>query len=295
MVAFRLKRKLRILLFVIFLLLGTFLVTQTQFLYKPTFWSDFAVTTEGVELIRNTNNKEQIPKIFHHTWKDKDIPEKWKYSYQNCKNLYPDFKFMLWTDESSEGFIKQHYRWFLKEYQSYSHQIQRVDAIRYFLLYHFGGIYSDLDIGCSDTHRIEPLLKFDAFLPKTKPIGFSNDLMGSKPKHKFFDLLIKKLPIWDHWYGVPYATVFFSTGPMFLSLQYGGYSGDDSIYILMPDVYSDGPTKIFKHIQGSTWHSWDANLIKLIWGHKIWACLILLGLFLSLKLFFRIDQSKTSE
>jgi len=51
----------------------------------------------------------------------------------------------LWTDVKSREFIATEYPWFLTTFDNYSQPIQRADAIRYFVLAHFGGIYIDLD------------------------------------------------------------------------------------------------------------------------------------------------------
>ncbi len=51
----------------------------------------------------------------------------------------------LWTEKASRDFIELEYPWFLKTYDRYSFPVQRVDAVRYFLLLHYGGIYIDLD------------------------------------------------------------------------------------------------------------------------------------------------------
>jgi len=37
------------------------------------------------------------------------------------------------------------YLWFLETFDAYPYPIQRADAIRYFVLHHYGGIYIDLD------------------------------------------------------------------------------------------------------------------------------------------------------
>ena len=37
------------------------------------------------------------------------------------------------------------YPWFLEDWDGYEFPIQRADAIRYFVLAHYGGIYIDLD------------------------------------------------------------------------------------------------------------------------------------------------------
>lgn len=51
----------------------------------------------------------------------------------------------LWTDDKSRELIATEYPWFLDTFDNYSQPIQRADAIRYFVLAHFGGIYIDLD------------------------------------------------------------------------------------------------------------------------------------------------------
>ena len=54
-------------------------------------------------------------------------------------------KLQLWTDAKSREFIATEYPWFLATFDNYSQPIQRADAIRYFVLSHYGGIYIDLD------------------------------------------------------------------------------------------------------------------------------------------------------
>ena len=46
------------------------------------------------------------------------------------------------------AFLKQHYPWFLPTYDGYTQEMMRIDAIRYFLMFHYGGIYLDIDMSC---------------------------------------------------------------------------------------------------------------------------------------------------
>src|SRR5687768_5764884 len=87
-----------------------------------------------------------IPKIIHQTWKDNDIPEHWKDSPEAWKLHHPNWEYRFWTDSDLRNLIRDKYPWFLEIYDNYPYPIQRVDAARYFILYTFGGIYSDLDI-----------------------------------------------------------------------------------------------------------------------------------------------------
>ena len=99
-----------------------------------------------------------FPKHIHQTWKDHNIPEKWKKSSEACKRLNPDYKYTLWTDQDLDNFIAKEYSWFIETFRSYPYPIQRVDVARYFILHKFGGMYIDLDITC-----LEP---FDSIIKK---------------------------------------------------------------------------------------------------------------------------------
>ncbi|KAK9893600.1 glycosyltransferase family 32 protein [Cystobasidium minutum MCA 4210] len=148
----------------------------------------------------NTSNTiiEKVPRIIHQTWKSSSLPSKWNTLSKTCQSMHKDFEYKLWTDESSLAFIKEHYPWFLPTYLGYQFNIQRADAIRYFVLHKYGGVYLDLDVA-------------------TKPIGVSNDVMFSEPNSKFMDSVIHNLLAFDHYVISDYPTVMFSTGPMFLS------------------------------------------------------------------------------
>ncbi|KAL1958999.1 hypothetical protein VTO42DRAFT_3240 [Malbranchea cinnamomea] len=100
----------------------------------------------------------------------------------------PQYTQYFWTDESARDFIKDWFSWFLPTYDSYPFAIQRVDALRYFLLWFYGGIYLDLDILCR--RPLDPLLRTHTFLHKTWPYGVSNDVMGNKPGHPLMSKLL---------------------------------------------------------------------------------------------------------
>ena len=199
---------------------------------------------------------------------------------------------MLWTDASSREFIAQNYRWFLDTFDSYPYAIQRADAIRYFVLHHYGGIYIDLDIGCH--RRLDPLLVFPVILPRTVPVGVSNDLMFSEKEHPFMAQTIHNLITFDHNWILNYPTVMFATGPMFLSAQYGLYTSSHpltpelpggEVRILPKSLYGKNadseevPHSFFSHFYGSSWHSDDAAFIGFLgeWGKVLlWFGLVVL-------------------
>lgn len=95
----------------------------------------------------NNATIEKIPRILHQTWKSSLLPSKWAIQSKKCQEMHEDFEYKLWTDESSLEFIKEFYPWFLPTFLGYKFDIQRADAIRYFVLHKYGGVYMDLDIG----------------------------------------------------------------------------------------------------------------------------------------------------
>ncbi|QID88375.1 zinc-finger protein [Saccharomyces pastorianus] len=236
-----------------------------------------AILEEDLNPPPNVASKPQlIPKIIHQTYKTEEIPEHWKEGRQKCLDLHPDYKYILWTDEMAHEFIKEEYPWFLDTFENYKYPIERADAIRYFILSHYGGIYIDLDDGCE--RKLDPLLAFPAFLRKTSPMGVSNDVMGSVPRHPFFLKALKSLKHYDKYWFIPYITIMGSTGPLFLSViwkQYKrwGIPKNGTIRILQPAYYKMHTYSFFSISKGSSWHLDDAKLMKALENH-ILSCVV---------------------
>jgi hypothetical protein len=89
-----------------------------------------------------------IPKIIHQTWSDNPLPQILKYIRDENIKLLKDkgYEFILWTDEMIIKLINEHYPNFYKIYNLALTGVQRGDIARIMILYHYGGIYIDLDI-----------------------------------------------------------------------------------------------------------------------------------------------------
>ncbi|KAI9811001.1 MAG: hypothetical protein M1827_005733 [Pycnora praestabilis] len=228
------------------------------------------------------NRPQLIPKIIHQTYLNSSIPDHWKVAQQSCIDLHEDYEYILWTDAKSREFIAKEYPWFLDSFDGYPHPIQRADAIRYFVLAHFGGIYIDLDDGCN--RRLDPLLSYPAWLRRTIPTGISNDVMGAVPQHPFFLRVIDALQVYDRNWRFPYITVMYSTGPLFLSVIWKEYiSGEPTeearVRVLMPDAYNKHKWSFFSHHRGSSWHGKDARMI--FWLGRHWVIITGVGFFMA--------------
>ncbi|KAI0677559.1 nucleotide-diphospho-sugar transferase [Trametes maxima] len=275
-------------------LVGTVVVLSSISYYLSIDYPAYITEAEVDHVLNDTQHTlpERIPRIIHQTWKSETLPVRWANISQECRDMMPDYEYKLWTDASAREFIAQHYSWFLDAFDGYKYPIQRADAIRYFVLYHYGGIYIDLDIGC--LRPLDSLLVHPVILPRTIPVGVSNDLMFSEKGHPFMAQTIHSLMSFDYNWVLNYPTVMFSTGPMFLSAQYGAWTSNHpttpeqpggEVRILPKSLYGknakpdEAPHSFFSHFYGSSWHADDAAFIGFLgkWGKGLmWVGLVVL-------------------
>lgn len=140
---------------------------------------------------------DKIPKIIHQT--APSDTSKWKPVWFDCQNswniLHPDFEYRFWSDEDLDDFMKTEYPQYYNMFKSYDVNIKRFDAARYFILYHYGGIYADMDYKCQK--------RFFEELPGNKVSiarsrvendeGFQNALMISPKGHPFWINVFQRL------------------------------------------------------------------------------------------------------
>lgn len=184
--------------------------------------------------------KMKIPRILHQTWRDHDIPEAFKKMALSWRNLHKDWKYVFWTDEMNRDFIKEHFSYFLPVYDSYQYPILRVDAVRYFVLYKYGGFFIDMDFECLCS--IDPIVANSVCVFGKEPLEhsvihdknyiISNAFMGAAPGFHFFNALCEELEqnkcITDH----PNDKVLETTGPFMLTRLYEQYPKKEEISLL---------------------------------------------------------------
>ena len=224
-----------------------------------------------------------IPKIVHQTYKtEAAIPAHWQESYLSWKGLEAHgWQYMFWDDAKMRDLIADNYSWFLNQYDSYPKVIQRVDAWRIFALYHYGGLYTDLDIVCKPDKFLpyfEVIQNETVVLPKTKTGNgvegqdLSNCFMLSEPHNEFwphvwktlrnpYKLLPYKATLS---YISPYYGVLFTSGPGIIADSYYTYDKKSSIYVLPAPLIQplddskpkphDTRESLVRIIEGNSWH-----------------------------------------
>ena len=229
-----------------------------------------------------------IPPLIHYIWfrdlyttqpgEEESIPHSGSNAPDLCIQHNPTFTVKIWNETEVLDLIDTHYAWFLPIWHAYRHPIQRVDAAKYFILYHHGGVYLDLDISCRKS--LAPLVESPMWFPKASPLGVNNDAMASRKGHPLMWKMIMNLEARNKNLLSPWITVFWTTGPKFVSdmlqdylaarggpmtmaSEQGGKEGDvdpDGLYILPRQFYSEDYT-FFGHRQGGTWHGKDVAAV----------------------------------
>jgi mannosyltransferase OCH1-like enzyme len=176
-----------------------------------------------------------IPKIIHQTWIDHNPPVALNILQQTWLEHHPDWDYHFWTDQDILEFLAEHYSWFLPIYKGYQHSICRVDAFRYFLMHHFGGVYIDLDfeafrpidelvIGQELMLSLEPSTHAES---TNAPLLISPAWIASIALHPFW-LHVQQCLQTPHNYTNPLDI----TGPFFLTRAYQSYPQMQSITLV---------------------------------------------------------------
>ena len=163
---------------------------------------------------------------------------------------------MIWYDDELHKFIEAEFPWFLDIFNSYDVNIKRIDMIRPFILYKYGGIYSDMDYVVYKNFFNE-LPNDIVSIPKSPYIEnefIQNSLLISPKSHKFWLLII------DDCYNHRFDHVFNATGPQLYSRVY--YKYPHLVNILPIELYNPdcrnieqyNSNKLYaKHLLSTAW------------------------------------------
>lgn len=223
---------------------------------------------KDVEKTSYLGNSTKVPKIIHQVWFDyMTMPRTWEVASRLWSAKNPNFTYMLWNEKSIISFLHTKYPKLISLFYSYTYPVQRIDMIRYVILYHYGGIYSDFDIELiSDLNLIlDQAGSAHVCLAPTNPFGFATDLMMAAPRSNFMKFAVLNLFKSNHWYIVPYLTIMLSTGPMYLTGIFKNYPNKSEIYVIPKMCYEQ---TCFHHLEGGSWHGVDGKMIWYIYQKR---------------------------
>lgn len=245
------------------------------------------------KLLLTKNNK-----IIHQVWFG-TIPNKRKAkkAYESMsifRKSWDKFNWhrIEWNKKNSRELIKLYFPEFLKTYDSYPYEIQRIDAIRYFILYTYGGLYVDMDYYCNKPWIFDK----DIYLVET-PNGViegehvSNSMMYSVKSHPFWKFLFIQLELnkTSPYFYPRHFQIMASTGPLILSRTFRKNKLSCRVHILPfrkfhPFGISDDITKLKDnseiyaiHIGKGSWEGSDSKFFLFLYTE--WKILLFIILY----------------
>jgi mannosyltransferase OCH1-like enzyme len=199
------------------------------------------------------NQEDMIPKIIHQLWSAKEVPlpsflKEWSKSWIKYN---PTWQYEFWDDDRMDSFIRNFFSEYIDIYYKFHYYVQRWDAIRYLILWKFGGMYVDFDYECLEPFEgilygkeccfsLEPASNgYPGF--KKIDYNFNNALMACVPNHSFIQTIIREVfspvesiyPASDKFH-----YVLSTTGPYLLINLYEKYDRKDEIYLIPAELVS---------------------------------------------------------
>jgi glycosyltransferase involved in cell wall biosynthesis len=178
-----------------------------------------------------------IPKIIHQTWKDRRVPFDYLGFVDSWRRFHPNWEYRFWSDEDNRRFIAKHYPRFLARFEAYAEPIQRAQAVRCFLLEHFGGLFVDLDVRACKS--IEPLLAGKTCVAGlarpsrarrgqgARPIG--DAILAAIPRHPFLQAVTRRWQELGHSAGED-----DTTGSSILTEVFDAFDHPESVELAAP-------------------------------------------------------------
>lgn len=216
----------------------------------------------------------RVPKIIHQVWinADPEIPEKWRQGPSSWKKHHPDWVYFLWTKDNARPYMAAKHPDYLGLFDSYPYEIMRIDMIRYFFLYDFGGVYCDLDD--YPLANIESYLETGAqayFVHQSTGYIYINSFMASQRGAPVWLEVHRGLLRETPWWCIgKHLTVMMGTGPIMLDSV---LRKSCQTYAVLPrckfNAYahyeagaSERPGVIMMSLPGKSWNGLDSVLLN---------------------------------
>ena len=226
-----------------------------------------------------TKFQSKIPKIIHQVWFNfsasldgRDIGSHNKDLRKRIKDKNPGYNINLWREEDVEILFKNYFPEYWSTYLFLEPIIRKVDYIRFFILYKYGGIYLDMDYfvlkGFDEYFDDYPQYKTSDIILSKSCYGpwITNSIMMSRSGCGFWKFCMEQVKTGTliPWWGIlqNHIETSCTTGPHFMTVAHEEYlkifSKAEKITIEEPHVFvaQDFKDAIY------TWHEGHTSWIK---------------------------------
>jgi len=183
------------------------------------------------------------------TWKNNNIPPKYKKLIKKIKLLNPEANYMFFSDDDMYKFVEEKFPKYYKFFNILPLKIQKIDFFRYLCVYYYGGVYLDLDIELYkpfdfDTSKALFPKEFTKNSDKILQDNNLKYLIGNYAfyapkncsflKHIIENIINKKIHIRTY---NKNKFVYYTTGPVMVSFSYLTFKDKSKIEIIEPTPF----------------------------------------------------------
>jgi mannosyltransferase OCH1-like enzyme len=230
-----------------------------------------------------------FPKIIHQIWYQgvNKIPNKYTKLYKTVTNTNPLWHHIIWDDHKVQKHFKNKTN-ILNTYNNFPYLHQKVDFIRYCILYEFGGIYLDMDVTVlksfdklvNENKNYECILstinldKLDSYIMCQNSQFVNNGIIIAKKQSKFIKSIIDYIIENPEckWFDLSSSMcVYRTTGPALFSRLYKNYAHKDKIKLLH---WSYLEPCLLGDICDITDHTYTIHHHDVTWIHNIIATIV---------------------
>ncbi len=186
----------------------------------------------------------------------------------------------VWNEVSMREFILEHDPDYLEKYDEFKSWIMRCDAFRYFVLYHKGGLYVDVDTRLDDAKKLREILSEKRIIilsydPKIeKPVLKNSFLWADRPGYEFFHRAYNEVDIVT-------CSVFDAAGPSHLRKVYQSFLDWPSLKNIQDPVSLMSPEELpILHYSNVSWL--DDQIWVWLSNHWFWILFLLLILLIAI-------------
>lgn len=261
---------------------GKIIFDETKDMGKMDMTNNTLQYAEDVSL----KSSEPFPRIVHQVYLGYSgpMPDEWKNYHEIWKEQVEanGWEMMLWDLQMCRNLIlESDFPEFIDAFDNYKYGVQKADAIRYFILYKYGGIYSDLDV--YPNMDITPMLEMyeqntsikAMFCMSPQDRKLSNWFMVARPESRFF---LKCISLMSERHNKTmvnkHFTVLWTTGPIMVQSVYNSYPNQDELLIiprevLSSDTFCPGGCNISNYAlltndQSGSWNSGPTRILNAI-------------------------------
>jgi len=128
----------------------TFVIASLPITWKSKS-SDFFISEEGDHFDLTFSNysvdqqsslpdyPDLVPPILHQIALGGELKEEWLTARSHCIEHHHNWETHFWTSENASSFVQERFPHLKSMWDGYKYPIQRVDALRYMILYEYGG------------------------------------------------------------------------------------------------------------------------------------------------------------